>query len=353
MSKKIICFYPSIKKGTNHFLYNLSTLLENDNDIECWSYKEIKKSSPKKLFDANIYHFNWFDQSITFFSFLKRLYFLLFLKIKNKKIIWTIHNIEPHLKQPKYNFILRELLIRFSDKIHIMNSDSENIVYLRKVKFKTVWIPHGDYFNSYPESTIIIYQRYQISSKKKIILFLGAILPYKNVDVLIEAYQKAFRLIEECPVLLICGKTELDFYKEKIKTLINGNKNIIYDPKFIIDEEMAAYLRNATILVAPYSYKSALNSGTVPLAFSYGKTIICPDIPYVKDVLKESNCLYSYHYDNPFQHKEKLVEAFLEFYSDLKDSIRFWDKEKKATLYMERHSWKAHQKDWISLYKDL
>ena len=353
MSKIIICFYPSIKKGTNHFLYNLSTLLEEENDIECWGYKEVKKLSPKKLFDANIYHFNWFDQSATFFSFLKRLCFLLVLKIKNKKIIWTIHNIESHQKQPKYNIILRQLLICFSDKIHIMNSDSENIAYLRKVAFKTVWIPHGDYFGSYPESSINIYQRYNLPLEKRIILFLGAVLPYKNIDVLIEAYQLAFHSKEESPVLLICGKTESESYKEKIMALIDENKNIICDFNFIIDEEMAAYLRKATIFVAPYSYKSSLNSGTVPLAFSYGKTIICPDIPYVKDVLKESDCLYSYHYDNPSQHKEKLVEAFLEFYNDLKEGKRFEKKEKEATLYMENHSWKAHQKDWVSLYKDL
>lgn len=350
MSKKIICFYPSIKKGTNHFLYNLAKLLEDSGDFDCWDYKEIKKKQSKKIFQADVFHFNWYDQSLTLFSFFKRFYFLIALKIKNKEIIWTIHNIKPHVGAPKYNWILRHLLVLFSSKIHIMNSASANIPYLRQVKSKVIQIPHGDYFYSYPESDVNIFDRYNISPTKKIILFIGAIMPYKNIDVLIEAHKSAFLNTKESPVLLICGKTEPAAYREKITNLIDKNKNIIYDPKFVLDKELAAYLKQASILVAPYSYDSSLNSGTIPLAFSYGKTVICPDIACVKDIQEESDCLYSYHYNNSNQHKEELSKALVSFYND---AVLLQRKEEAAKLYMKKNSWVAHREEWISLYKGV
>ena len=114
---KTVCFYPTNQKRTNHFLYNLSNLLESSGKFKCIGYKEIKKECPRQIFSADVYHINWFDQSKDVLSFFKRLYFLLALKLKKKKIVWTIHNVQSHIKTPFYNRILFKLLVRFSDVI--------------------------------------------------------------------------------------------------------------------------------------------------------------------------------------------------------------------------------------------
>ena len=35
MSVKTVCFYPTNQKRTNHFLFNLSTLLESSGKFNC------------------------------------------------------------------------------------------------------------------------------------------------------------------------------------------------------------------------------------------------------------------------------------------------------------------------------
>ena len=352
MSQKTICFYPTNQKRTNHFLYNLSSLLESTGMFKCVGYKEIKKESPRQLFSADVYHINWFDQSKDIVSFVKRLYFLIALKLKKKKIVWTVHNITSHEKTPFYNKILFRALVRFSDKIHIMCKQTIEIAHLEKYASKVLLIPHGDYYGSYPASNFDIYKRYGIDRRKPIFLFSGAIQPYKNIEVLIKSFQKNWNgdcLDDSSPVLLICGKVEPVSYKDSIQRLLVDAKDIVFDPQFVPDENISAYIKTAAVLIAPYSYHSSLNSGTIPLAFSYGKTIVCPDIPCVKDVVAESDCLYSYHYESENDHVDVLSKMMLQVYSDY-NSGKILAKQHDAVSYMQRNSWKAHEKEWISLY---
>lgn len=354
MQQKTICFYPTHQKRTNHFLFNLSKLLETTGRYKCIGYKETKKESPKEIFGADVYHINWFDQSRNFVSFLKRLYFLVALKLKHKRIVWTIHNVVSHIKTPFYNKVLFRLLARFSDTIHVMCRDTEKIAHLEKYAAKIRLIPHGDYYGSYPESDFDVLASYGIEKSRPVFLFSGAIQPYKNIEVLVKAFKKLMAGEMTgglCPVLLICGKVEPESYGDTIRQLIAGDKDIVFDPKFIPDEKLGAYIKSACVLVAPYSYRSSLNSGTIPLAFSYGKTLVCPDIPCVKDIVADSDCLYSYHYGTEEEHIDWLSKVLAQVCSDLNDG-KISEKEKNASLYMKRNAWDAHRDEWISLYEN-
>lgn len=354
MSQKIVCFYPTHQKRTNHFLYNLSKLLESSGKFKCIGYKDVKKENPKKIFSADVYHINWFDQSKNIVSFFMRLYFLIALKLKRKRIVWTIHNVTSHDKTPIYNKILFSLLARFSDVIHIMCKETVEIAHLKKFAKKVRLIPHGDYYGSYPESDFDVYEHYGIDKTRSVILFSGAIQPYKNIEVLVKAFKKAWNdsdADKPFPVLLICGKVEPDSYKISIQRLLQDDKSIVFDPHFIPDENLAAYIKSASVLVAPYSYRSSLNSGTIPLAFSYGKTIVCPDIPCVRDIVLDGDCLYSYHYETEAEHIDVLSEMMKQVYSDLTTG-KIHEKENNASLYMKQNAWEAHRKEWISLYEN-
>jgi beta-1,4-mannosyltransferase len=351
MPKKIVCFYPAYQKRTNHFLFNLASLLNNSEKFECWDYQEIQKSRPEDLFKADIYHINWFDQSVSFFSFVKRLYFLLVLHLKKKKIVWTVHNVVPHQKSPWYNKILRFLLVKYASKIHIMSNATANLPYLHGHKDKITFISHGDYFGSYPESKLNVRDKYGIDKNKTIILFVGAIQPYKNVDILISAYKTAFSSKDDS-VLLVCGKVEPTSYRQKLVNCSQGISGVILDMNFVPDEDMSAYLNAADILVAPYSYRSSLNSGTLLLAFSYAKTVICPDIACVKDIQNESDCLYSYHYETSEDHVASLSEILKHINQTAAEKEELQRKSKSAMEYMKKYSWQSQKDEWFSLYEE-
>lgn len=343
MNKLKVCFYPTCENATNHFLANLARLLCEEGSFECSGFLDLARCRKGEEYRQDVYHFNWFDQSVTFGSFLYRFFILLRLVLTRKRIVWTVHNTIPHGGVPAYNLVLRAMLLRFSSVIHIMSEGSREIPYLKRYMDKVVLIPHGDYFGSYPESDADIRKRYGIPAKIPVVLFLGAVRPYKNIEVLLDAF--AF----EDVALLICGTVRPEGYLDKLRECVKGRKNVFFAPEFVPDEELSAYLRSAAFLVAPYSYDSALNSGTALLACSYGKTLVCPDIAGVRDIQAEADCLYVYHYDSAKEHTEKLKVALEGALSDLKSGA-IAEKESRALEYMRKNSWKANSSKWCGLY---
>ncbi len=109
--------------------------------------------------------------------------------------------------------------------------------------------------------------------KKKIILFFGYLAPYKGLDTFIKAFQ-SFNLSENNAVALISGSipkrlvNDPKYLKwlEDLKELSSKiSKDIIWDQRFIPDNEIQSYFINADIVVVPYS-EGIASSG--PLAHS-------------------------------------------------------------------------------------
>lgn len=349
MKKTKVCFYPTCENATNHFLANLARLLCAEGGFECSGFLKLAKDSDGEVYRQDVYHFNWFDQSVTFVSFVYRLYILLRLKLAGKKIVWTIHNTVPHGGVPAYNKILRFLLLRFSSVIHIMSEGSRKLPYLQKFSHKVILIPHGDYFGSYPDSSLDVRQKYGIAPDEPLVLFLGAIRPYKNIELLIRNFPVGRA------TLLICGGVRPAGYLRKLQECISvsedGVKNkVILAPDFVPDDDLSAYVRAASFLVAPYSYDSALNSGTVLLACSYGKTMVCPDIAGVQDIQNQADCLYAYHYETPAEHGAELARALNRALDDAQ-SGELAVKEARTLEYMHKNSWQAHSSEWCGLYR--
>lgn len=344
MDKVKVCFYPTCENATNHFLANLARLLRDEGSFECSGFLDLAKQKKGEEFRQDVYHFNWFDQSLTFASFLYRFYILLRVIFARKRIVWTIHNTVPHGGVPVYNRILRALLLRFSSVIHIMSEGSRELPYLQPYLHKVELVPHGDYFDSYPESNADVRAHFGIAADVPVVLFLGAIRPYKNIETLLEAFDF------EDAVLLICGNVRPHDYLDKLTKCLSGKKNVFFSPEFVPDTALSAYLRAASFLVAPYSYDSALNSGTVLLACSCGKTVVCPDIAGVRDIQAESNCLYAYHYADNAEHAGKLREALARALADYRSGV-IAEKQARALDYMRRNSWDANRSKWCSLFK--
>lgn len=344
-----VCFYPTCKNGTNHFLKNLACLLEESGDFRCCGFLDRTKAH-ESVFDQDVYHFNWFDQSENWPSFFYRLWILLRLHFGRKRIVWTVHNAVPHRKVPWYNCILRKLLLRYSDVIHIMSEGTRELPLLKGFQRKVRMVPHGDYFGSYPHSDLDIRKRHQIPEGRPVILFLGAVQPYKNVDILIKAFEQANAKVADRFCLLICGKVTPENYLQELQSA--SARNVFFYPQFVPDEEMDAYIRSSAFMVAPYSYRSALNSGTVLLACSYGKTMVTPDIMNVRDIQEESKGLYVYHYDSGSEHVERLTCALEAAAADY-ESGKIADREERCRMYMEGHSWKSHKAQWLQIFLPL
>ncbi|OMH21624.1 hypothetical protein AC231_14395 [Clostridium pasteurianum] len=296
------CFCPYESK-LNKYVEIIQDCLKLKN-IEVYSIKSVL--SNRKLFkEVSIYNFNWFENvdksKIKMIpKIICKILFIKYLRIKKKKIIWTMHNKEPHNSK---NNLLAQFMIKFmavnSQKIVVLSNESKvtlkKFISEEEIEKKVKLIAHPNYLGSYKNSKVD-----DISNNNYLnLLFIGRVQPYKNIELLIDVsnsfYNKNVNFI-------IAGKPNTSEYGEMLKKSIK-NKNIKTKFSFIEDEEMISLIKMSDAIILPYDIQSSLNSGTIMLAFSNKKTVISPLIGTLKDI-KNENLYFTYEYSSQEEHKK-------------------------------------------------
>ena len=126
--------------------------------------------------------------------------------------------------------------------------------------------------------------------------------------------------------------------------LCGEEKNIILDAGFVSNGEMEAYLRASDVLTLPYSKVSSMNSSAMIMAFSYGRTVIIPEITMARD-MKEEDFLFVYDYADEAENIKRMKEKMLEAYQMGQDGIRIMGE--KARLYVKKNN--SGEKVWEGL----
>ena len=310
-----IVMFPDCSKD-NKYIELIRNALENL-DIKINSLNETLNNK-KKFNETEYFIFNWYESLYTNSLlnqskiFIKKFRLLINLKLNNKKIIWVLHNKIPHDdKYVFYSKFLMKWLVNNSYKIIIHSNESKKIINeltnSLNIMDKVVYIPHPNYIGAYKE-----YCNFRYDANKELnLLFIGAIKPYKNVDLLIKVFNE---LKLENVVLTLAGKTSSKQYEEYINSLINENPNIITYFRFIEDDEIISFINKSNMIVLPYDIKSSLNSGTIFLAFSNKRTVLSPMIGTLKDI-KNDNLFFTYDYKTDYEHRDKLKESISNIYN--------------------------------------
>ena len=118
--------------------------------------------------------------------------------------------------------------------------------------------------------------------EKPRILFFGNIRAYKGLDVLIEAFARVRRELEA--ELVVAG----EFYgdsrplKERVRALgLDGA--VSWTGGYVPNREVPALFRRAHVVALPY--RSATQSGIVPLAYQFGVPVIASDVGGLSEVV--------------------------------------------------------------------
>ncbi|BAY65889.1 group 1 glycosyl transferase [Calothrix brevissima NIES-22] len=250
---------------------------------------------------ANILHIHWLDSFFLRVSFLKSLFnlmiFLLqliFLRLLNVKIIWTVHNLKNHRNQ---HLILDKIASIFVSRIahglivHSESARNETVKAFRLHKKNNIFIvPHGNYIDVYENKISQLEARKQLNipSSNLVLLFFGSIHPYKGISQLIEAFKQ---LNHDDICLLIAGKPCSELMATQLNKEVKDHKNIIFIPGFVSEEQIQLYMNACDVVALPY--QEFLTSGAVILAMSFGKACIAPDKGYIGEVLsKQGGFLY-------------------------------------------------------------
>jgi starch synthase len=218
--------------------------------------------------------------------------FLPLLKIKRKRLFWTVHdvNLLPLSKgiRGKIEVLYRNsisqpcLLAKYSDTIIVhAHSLKDQLVAKRIDESKIHVIPHFDYtyLIKSMDNNGTIRPNYGITDSAYV-LFFGDITPWKGIDTLLDAAKIVRNKIGGKFKLVIAGKSYQGYMNMKDITRDCDFIEII--DKFITGSEISRLLNKSAFLVLPYNNSFQYSvSGVIPLAYTFSKPVIISDVPSI------------------------------------------------------------------------
>ena len=183
----------------------------------------------------------------------KKLIRLLQLKLLGKKIIWVMHNKQPHENSYKYGLFMMKVMAFLSDKIMILCDETVpalmKLTNSKKVLEKVCKVPLISY-----ESIVGKMDEAPVGGKLNILLF-GQIKPYKGVEVLLEALKDEY--LQQNTVITIVGKCNDQNYLNQLTEKIRTLHNVSFQNRFIELSELKKIVKDVHLLVLPMDIKSS------------------------------------------------------------------------------------------------
>lgn len=314
--------YPYYGIDYNEFTRNMVDILQEN-------YEVVGKLDPisniMAISETEAVILNWTEQKLTEHQKAK----ILTYKQYGAKIIWFFHNKMAHEKKNREK--ISENMIWLADNcdnIVLLSKSSRQYIPGKKGnKDKARYIPHVLYKNKVNASIKeCLKKKYGLTGNEFVYCIFGGIRPYKNIETAIQCFNE---LADKNCKLIIAGKPISEEYKRELDLLIGNNKNIIFDPRFLVEMELDSIIALSDVILIPYVDSSSMNSGVLIKAFSNSKTVIAPEICMVNDIDFQNNFLYRWEIGNIQMLKEQMLKA----YSDGKIELAL--KGVRAKQYVE------------------
>ena len=191
-----------------------------------------------------------------------------------------------------------------------------------------MYFPHPNYIDTYGKEI-----EKNTSNDELVLLYMGLINTYKNLDMLISIFNE---LKLPNTRLIIRGSIK-DGRQEYYESLINNNPQIDAQFGFVPDSEIPELFSNAHLTVTPYDLEVSLNSGANILSFSYGTTVLGVLNGTLSDITNK-DLFFGYEYLSKRDHEEKLMFNLKEIYENYKGHFNeLNDIGEKAKLFVKKN----------------
>lgn len=182
--------------------------------------------------------------------------FLLTRRLLRTRVVWTVHNLEPHENLHGLARLFVDQLQKRADWRIYINESIENSTG------RATTILHGP---------IAISDRSATGDEKTDrILFFGLLRPYKGLENLINAFTDVDTGVE----LVITGRPVDASYAAAIEALASPHPAIVVDPVFLDADRLESLIQSSRVAVLPY--RSLYNSGALLLAVELGTHVLAP-----------------------------------------------------------------------------
>lgn len=282
---------------------------------------------------GDVFVFNWYenvpDYKYGTIQTVVALLLVLGVKICGRKIIWVLHNKDPHRQgHAKQKRFLTRFIARHSDVILTHAREGIDLAkrYDRRAGEKTFFLNHPTK-NRLPKSRPTEPMVYDL-------LIWGQISRYKGVMEYIHYLKN-----NPCKELKICiaGACSSQSLAEEIASELTDTVTFIN--RALSFEELARYIEQSAFVLIPYNPESILSSGTLMDSLSFGTKVIGPDTGSFRDYAQEKRL-------NVYTFRDyKDIEGIVTRY---KDSPVSWEGYRE---FLEENSWNHFAHRVVELVK--
>jgi beta-1,4-mannosyltransferase len=252
--------------------YLIADILNSDEKINVSDWNKPFDFIKKK---PNLIILHWPDNILGYniFKFYTTLGLLIFSLLLAKllfktKHVWFAHNIKSHHKVSKarekifWKWFLMTIDFIIYPLPTILEIHNENIFEGDKKI-----IPFGPYTKRLVDFENLENLKLEIGydNQFKYFLWFGLIRPYKNLEFLIDVFDKSNDNFK----LLIVGQVS----DEKYYKSLSKSKNVVFLPRFIEDSEFPLFFNLSDACI--FNYNNITNSGSIRMALTYNKPVFC------------------------------------------------------------------------------
>ncbi len=214
---------------------------------------------------------------------------VLLVRMRGIKVIWTVHNLVAHESPDKKLEIgVRRWLAISCSRLIIHSTHALQRIeaaYERNLSCRSTVIPHGNYDGCYPCSEVrqqTLAGQLNPDGHRLVVLFFGAIRPYKGVQTLIRAFRAA-----HAPNLhlVVAGRPISPVLAQEITGLAAGNPRITLMLDYVPTEDVAPLFAAADVVALPLD--EALTSGSVVLSMTMGRSVLLPEEERALDIVDD------------------------------------------------------------------
>jgi glycosyltransferase involved in cell wall biosynthesis len=213
------------------------------------------------------------------------LWFVRFFQRRGAKVVLTVHDLLPHDTGDRYKTIFLDLyghvdaIICHSDGV-AAKLESDFQVSASKLSI----IPHGPLFYDIEAPTSAqTLEDFGVTPNQLTFLFQGIILPYKGVDLLLNAW----KLVEKensAACLIIAGTGSPDLLNQlRLQAQGLGLQRVHLHLCFISTEKLVALYKAADVVV--YPYRAVTTSGALATGLALGKAMVASNLAVFRELL--------------------------------------------------------------------
>jgi glycosyltransferase involved in cell wall biosynthesis len=278
---------------------------------------------------CDLHHFQWLPlQSVD-----RRL-------LPRGPLVLTAHDVVPREPRPGQLGALAHVYGRMDAVIVHSQHGRERLLDELDVPAERVHvIPHGvfDYLTRLPDEAPLPAEL--AGTERPVVLFFGLLRPYKGVDLLIDAFERA--AVDAALWIVGMPRMPIEPLRERAASL--GDR-VRFVPRFIVDREIPAFFRRADVVVLPY--REIDQSGVLFTALAFAKPLLLTRVGGFGEIAEQGAALAV-----PPNDADALATGLRELLASPQRREKL--NEAAARLADGRYSWDSIARETIAVYEAI